>query len=156
MALSKITDCHEHTQQEIQKQLQAINSFMQRMVEAEEKRQVSPMHGSSALLTNNANNLELSTMNYIKNLILEFLRFQGEDPTCWDYKANQFFSYHNTPEHQKVIMALYHLGGEALIWFQDFEQAGRSLLKLFKFVLVLQPMMIPWRHLSLDSNKLQL
>ena len=156
MALSKITDCHEHTQQEIQKQLQAINSFMQRMVEAEEKRQVSPMHGSSALLTNNANNLELSTMNYIKNLILEFLRFQGEDPTCWDYRANQFFSYHNTPEHQKVIMALYHLGGEALIWFQDFEQAGRSLLKLFKLILVLQPMMIPWRHLSLDSNKLQL
>ena len=114
------------------------------------------MHGSSALFTNNANNLKPSTMNYIKNLILEFLRFQGEDPTCWDYRANQFFSYHNTPEHQKVIMALYHLGGEALIWFQDFEQAGRSLLKLFKLVLVLQPMMIPWRHLSLDSNKLQL
>ena len=67
MALSKITDCHEHTQQEIQKQLQAINSFMQRMVEAEEKRQVSPMHGSSALFTNNANNLKPSTMNYIKN-----------------------------------------------------------------------------------------
>ena len=128
---------------------------MQRMVEAEEKRQVSPMHGSSALFTNNANNLKPSTMNYIKNLILEFLRFQGEDPTCWDYRANQYFSYHNTLEHQKVIMALYHLDGETLIWFQDFEQAGRSLLKLFKLVLVSQPMMIPWRH-SLDSNKLKL
>ena len=113
------------------------------------------MHGSSALFTNNANNLKPSTMNYIKNLILEFLRFQGEDPTCWDYRANQYFSYHNTLEHQKVIMALYHFDGKALIWFQDFEQAGRSLLKLFKLVLVSQPMMIPWRH-SLDSNKLKL
>ena len=28
------------------------------------------------------------------------------------------------PEHQRVIMASYHLDGDALIWFQDAEQAG--------------------------------
>lgn len=37
-ALSKVSKHHEQTLQEIQKQLQAINVFMQRMVEAKEKK----------------------------------------------------------------------------------------------------------------------
>ena len=59
-----------------------------------------------------------------KNLMLDFPRFHGEDPTCWIYKTNKFFSFYGTPEHQKVLMASYHLNGEALISFQDSEQAG--------------------------------
>ena len=48
-------------------------------------------------------------------------------------------------------MASYHLDGEALIWFQDVEQAvvllaGRSLSELCKPILVPQPMMIQWKH----------
>ena len=45
----------------------------------------------------NEGNSEFLSMNSFKNLKLEFPRFRGEDPTCWVYKANQFFSYHNTP-----------------------------------------------------------
>ena len=60
----------------------------------------------------------------IKNLKLEFPRFHGEDPTRWIYKTKQFFSYHSTPEHQKVIVTSYHLHGEALIWFQEAKQAS--------------------------------
>ena len=56
--------------------------------------------------------------------MLDFPRFHGEDPTCWIYKTNKFFSFYGTPEHQKVLMASYHLNGEALIWFQDLEQVG--------------------------------
>ena len=54
--------------------------------------------------------------------MLDFPRFHGEDPTCWIYKTNKFFSFYGTPEHRKVLMASYHLNGEALIWFQDSEQ----------------------------------
>ena len=36
--LSKVLEHHKQTLQEIQKQLQAINVFMQRMVEAEENK----------------------------------------------------------------------------------------------------------------------
>ena len=63
-------------------------------------------------------------MNYIRNLKLEFPRFQGEDPTCLIYITNQFFSYHNSPKHQKVILSSYHLNVKSLIWFQDAEQVG--------------------------------
>ena len=62
-ALSKVFENHKHALQEIQKQLQTITEFMQRIVEVEDK-------------------------------------------------------------HQKVMMALYHLEEETLIWFQDAEQAG--------------------------------
>ena len=124
-ALAKISENHEHALQEIQKQLQTIAGFMQKVVETEDKRQQIPNSGSRALLiNNNEGNSESSTLNSIKNLRLEFPRFHGEDPTCWVYKANQFFSYHNTPGHQKVMMASYHLDEEALIWFQDAEQSG--------------------------------
>ena len=94
---------------------------MQRIAEIEEKHIHSPINGSRALQIGNANNLESSSISSIKNLKLEFPSLQGKDPNCWVYRTNQFFSYHNTPEHQKVIMASYHLNGEALIWFQDAE-----------------------------------
>ena len=87
---------------------------MQKLVKVEDKRQ-SPIQGSRALLQSSNNGAhESPIMNPIKNLKLEFPRLQGEDPTCWIYRTNQFFSYHNTPDHQKVIMASYHLDGEAL------------------------------------------
>ena len=87
--------------QEIQRQLQTINVFMQKMVEAEEEKQQSPNSGFKAILVNNnLGNLESSSMNLIKNLKLEFPRFQGEDPTYWVYLAKKFFSYNHTPEHQ--------------------------------------------------------
>ena len=124
-ALARISKNHEHALQEIQKQLQTIAGFMQKVVETKEKCQQIPNSSSRALLiNNNRRNLESSPLNSVKNLRLDFPRFHGEDPTCWVYKANQFFSYHNTPEHQKVMMASYHLEEKALIWFQDAEQSS--------------------------------
>ena len=123
--LAKISENHEHALQEIQKQLQTIAGFMQKVAEIKDKHQQIPNSSSRALLiNNNGGNSESSTLNSIKNIRLEFPGFHGEDLTCWVYKANQFFSYHNIPAHQKVMMASYHLDEEALIWFQDAEQPG--------------------------------
>ena len=55
---------------------------------------------------------------------LEFLRFFGEDPASWVYKANQYFKYFNTPVEEKLMLASFHMDGEALIWFQDSEETG--------------------------------
>ena len=90
---------------------------MQKLVEVEDKRQ-SPIQGSQALLQSRNHGVhESPIMNPIKNLKLKFPTFQGKDLTCWICRTNQFFSYHKTLDHQKVIMASYHLDGEALIWF---------------------------------------
>ena len=123
-ALAKVSENHEHALQEIQKQLQTITGFMQRIVEAKDKHQIPNSSSRALLINSNGGNPKSSPLNSLKNLKLDFPRFHGEDLTCWVYKANQFFSYHNTLKHQKVMMALYHLEEETLIWFQDAEQAG--------------------------------
>ena len=46
-----------------------------------------------------------------KLLRLEFPRFSGVDSDSWVYKSNKFFAYYNTPKHQKVLMASYHMEG---------------------------------------------
>nr|XP_023872616.1 uncharacterized protein LOC111985197 [Quercus suber] len=55
---------------------------------------------------------------------LEFPRFFGEDPMSWVYKANQYFRYYNTPIGENLMLASFHMEGEALIWFQEGEEIG--------------------------------
>ena len=94
--MSKVLDCHEQTLQEIQKQLQTLNSFMQRIAENEERHLNSPNNGSRTLQIGNTTNLESSPVCTIENWMLDFPQFDGADPTCWIYKTNQLFSFHGT------------------------------------------------------------
>jgi len=55
---------------------------------------------------------------------LDFPKFHGEDPSGRVYRANQFFNYHQTNLHHKVLLASFHMEGKALVWFQDIEAAG--------------------------------
>ena len=55
---------------------------------------------------------------------LEFPKFSREDPASWVYKANQYFKYYSTPIIEKLMLASFHMEGEALIWFQDSEEVG--------------------------------
>ena len=45
---------------------------------------------------------------------LDFPRFDGENPTGWIYKAEQFFHYQRTEPNEKVLLASFHLQDEAL------------------------------------------
>ena len=40
---------------------------------------------------------------------LEFPKFYGEDPNGWIYRAQQFFTYHQTNPHHRVLMASFHM-----------------------------------------------
>ena len=69
-------------------------------------------------------NVNSSTMAMTRPMRLEFLRFSGEDPASWVYKANQYFKYYNTPIAKKLMLSSFHMEGEALVWFQDSEEVG--------------------------------
>jgi hypothetical protein len=56
---------------------------------------------------------------------LDFPRFDGDNPSGWMYKVNQFFAYYQTPLYQRVRMASFHMEGEALIWFQAADESGQ-------------------------------
>jgi len=60
-----------------------------------------------------------------RSLRLDFPRFNGENPSGWTYKVNQFFDYYQTPLYQRIRMASFHMEGEALVWFQDADEAGQ-------------------------------
>lgn len=40
------------------------------------------------------------------------------------YQVTQYFSYYNTPVQRRLLLASYHMDGEALVWFQDAKNAG--------------------------------
>ncbi|XP_062173762.1 uncharacterized protein LOC133879249 [Alnus glutinosa] len=57
-------------------------------------------------------------------LRLDLPTFDGEDPSNWVYKANQYFEFYQVPENRKVKVASFYLQGDALVWFQDGEDNG--------------------------------
>jgi hypothetical protein len=62
-----------------------------------------------------------SNSSFPKVAKLNFPKFDGtEDPTSWVCRAEQFFEFQNTVEDDKVVLAAYHLEGEAQLWYQLF------------------------------------
>jgi len=50
---------------------------------------------------------------------LDFPRYNGEDhPTSWICRVEQFFEFQRTEPHEKILMAAYHLEGDAQMWYQ--------------------------------------
>jgi hypothetical protein len=62
---------------------------------------------------------------HTRTLRLDFPRFSGDNPYGWTYKVNQFFEYYQTLMYQRVCIASFHMEGEALVWFQDADEAGQ-------------------------------
>nr|XP_023885311.1 uncharacterized protein LOC111997457 [Quercus suber] len=64
-----------------------------------------------------------STSSFAKSVRLDFPRFSSSDPANWVYKANQYFVYYQTPITEKLLIASFHMDLEALVWFQEAEEA---------------------------------
>ena len=76
-------------------------------------------HGDSSI---NRNHGEGSTRGPTRGIQTQFSRldfphFNGEDPTGWIYKAEQFFHYQRTTAEEKVVLASFHLQDDALQWY---------------------------------------
>ncbi|KAH9686516.1 hypothetical protein KPL70_014380 [Citrus sinensis] len=54
---------------------------------------------------------------------LEFPRYSGDDPTEWFNRVTQFFDYQETTDDQRVVLASFHLEGEANQWWQWLRRA---------------------------------
>ena len=118
---------------------------MQKFVEAEDQRQFVPRDHHA---TNDSTTAESFFVDPGKPLKLDFLRFQGEDTVSRVLTLH--FSYYNTPVQQRILLASYNMDGEALVWFQDvrmleYSQDGMLSIKLYRFALALQPMMMQWK-----------
>jgi len=66
---------------------------------------------------------------------LDFPRFDGTEPVTWILKAQQFFTYSQTPENQKVPIAAFHMEGRALTWYHWLMDAHTGGWEEFVFAL---------------------
>ncbi|MCI00025.1 hypothetical protein A2U01_0021039 [Trifolium medium] len=65
------------------------------------------------------------------HLKLDLPRFQGTDPLGWIFKISQFFTYHNTPEEERITVASFYLDGAALAcYLSDFEALANRIVGL--------------------------
>ena len=64
-----------------------------------------------------------SSSNNFHGSKLDFPRFNGDDPTGWIYRAEQYFILHNTFDFNKVSLASFYLEHEALQWFHWYIKA---------------------------------
>ena len=73
--------------------------------------------------TENSHNQPLpNTNNYPDRnhaqLKLSFPTFNGDDPTSWIFKVEQYFDFNNVALDQQVQLASFHLEGIALQWLR--------------------------------------
>ncbi|KAJ0051453.1 hypothetical protein Pint_03498 [Pistacia integerrima] len=72
-----------------------------------------------------------------QHLKLSFPKFNGDDPTCWIYKVEQYFDFKNMGPDQQVQMASFHLEGIRLQWHNFVNRShGTNLPLLYNFDLV--------------------
>ena len=91
-------------------------------------RSVDRLQHSSA---NPANNSEASVSSTLRSsqplqarqVKLDFPRFDGTDPLNWIFRAEQFFSYYDTPDPQRLTIAAVHMEGSVIPWFQMLQKS---------------------------------
>ncbi|XP_012851409.1 PREDICTED: uncharacterized protein LOC105971108 [Erythranthe guttata] len=57
---------------------------------------------------------------------MDFTKFDGEEPRVWLNRAKQFFLANDLHGHRKVVLASYHLEGDANQWWLWFERANQG------------------------------
>ena len=70
-----------------------------------------------------SSNNGFSSSSNFRGTKLDFPRFNGTDPTGWIYRAEQYFSLHNTFDVNKVPLASFHLEQESLQWYRWYIKA---------------------------------
>ena len=108
-------------------QLNAISLALQKLTKTEEQRQQEVMSPKSSSPSPNSPitqvvSLPISHMS--KSVRLHFPQFKSDDLASWVYKANQYFSFYQTPFNERLLMASFDMDGDALVWFQDSDENG--------------------------------
>ncbi|PIN03314.1 hypothetical protein CDL12_24163 [Handroanthus impetiginosus] len=59
--------------------------------------------------------------------ILDFPRFDGENPKTWIWRCHNFFLKKPVDDHKKVHMASRHMDGEAKMWYMSSIAGNKSI-----------------------------
>ena len=112
----------QHMVQGLAQKLDMVASHVEGMVQLKAAKNTGEPGGSTQQITDPL--FEENVGIQIRAARLDFPRFNGDNPSGWIYWANQFFNYHQTNPHHRILLASFHMDGKALVWFQDIEAAG--------------------------------
>ena len=107
--------------------LNSKNSLPEGNMEREEGEHSNAPPHDQGRLGNTMGSRQISTQqSYVPRMIkLDFPQFNSsEDTTSWVCRVEQFFHLHQTPEEECVVLASFHLEGDAQLWFQLIKQEG--------------------------------
>ena len=62
--------------------------------------------------------------NHTRSIKLDFPKFNGTDPMAWIFRADQYFTYYNTPDFQRIIIASVNFEDDVVPWFQLLQKTG--------------------------------
>lgn len=79
---------------------------------------------------------------YRPRLKLDVPRFSGDDAPGWIFKISQFFTYHQTPEEERITIASFYLDGAALAWYQ-WMYRNRQIVSWNQFLTALETRFAP-------------
>lgn len=125
-AISSLRSMFDHYPKELQEMqtkqeihTRTLNEISQQLTSILQKLSPSNQDGSSQSPRIGENhNLNFAMLPFYCPMKLDFSRFSGEEPASLVYKANQYFRYYNTSIGEKLMLASFHMEGEALFWFQ--------------------------------------
>lgn len=67
----------------------------------------------------------LNSNDWQRHIQLDAPRFHGDDdPYAWAFRIDNYFSFHNTAEAQRLQIVCLYLDGRALCWFRWLKTSG--------------------------------
>ena len=106
---------------QVQEDANARMTQLQNVVESLVQPRPQQPGGSNSSSVNHGAML-IRTAFQVKDIILEFPRFDVNNVLHWIFTAEQFFDYHHTPDEDRVAIAAIHLDKEVVPWFQMIQR----------------------------------
>ena len=73
-------------------------------------------HRSSLVAEGHSGHTDLSLV--LQSMIIKVPKFDGSDPNGWVFRIEEFFDFHETPEHLRLCIIVFHMEGRAAAWYQ--------------------------------------
>ena len=54
----------------------------------------------------------------LRSMKMDVPKFDGTDPNGWDFRINEFFDFHGTPDQLRLRIVSFHMEGKAAAWYQ--------------------------------------
>ena len=112
-AIAKLASNHLNVSNKLDELIQCIS-----IIEANQHQPSSP--SSSSTIPS-----PVPSTSHLPKMKFDVPRFDRSDPFGWMFKINQFFTYHITPETDRLIIASFVMEGPPIAWFQWMMRSGQ-------------------------------